>query len=67
MDRQESDALLQRLYAETEVPEYQVRFHWRPNSIAFWDNRSTQHLAISDYWPQKRVMERLTIIGDRPV
>ncbi|MFP6654025.1 MAG: taurine dioxygenase, partial [Myxococcota bacterium] len=36
------------------------------NSIAFWDNRATQHLAISDYWPQIRVMERLTIIGDRP-
>jgi len=66
MDREASDALLQRLYAETKVPEYQVRFHWEPNSIAFWDNRSTQHYAVSDYWPAKRVMERLTIIGDRP-
>ncbi|MBW2426815.1 MAG: TauD/TfdA family dioxygenase [Deltaproteobacteria bacterium] len=67
MDAEESDALLERLYAETEVPEYQVRFHWRAGSIAFWDNRSTQHLAASDYWPQKRVMERLTIVGDQPV
>jgi taurine dioxygenase len=66
MERKASKALLERLYAETQVPEYQVRFRWAPNSIAFWDNRSTQHLAISDYWPQKRVMERLTIIGDRP-
>jgi taurine dioxygenase len=66
LSRDESDELLERLYREVEVPEYQVRFRWAPNSIAFWDNRSTQHLAISDYWPQRRVMERLTIIGDRP-
>lgn len=63
----ESDALLKRLYQETEVPEYQVRFRWAPHSIAFWDNRSSQHYASSDYWPQARVMERLTIIGDKPI
>jgi taurine dioxygenase len=67
LDREESDALLDFLYREVEVPEYQVRFKWAANSVAFWDNRSTQHLAISDYWPQTRVMERLTIIGDRPI
>jgi taurine dioxygenase len=67
MDPKQSDRLLDRLYREIDVPEYQVRFKWEPNSIAFWDNRSTQHLAISDYWPQTRVMERLTVIGDRPV
>ncbi len=66
MDRDESDDLLDLLYREVEVAEYQVRFKWAVNSVAFWDNRSTQHLAISDYWPRKRVMERLTIIGDRP-
>jgi taurine dioxygenase len=66
LPKEESDDLLDRLHREVEVPEYQVRFHWEPDSIAFWDNRSTQHLAASDYWPQKRVMERLTIIGDRP-
>ncbi len=62
----ESDDLLKRLYQEIEIPEYQIRFKWEANSIAFWDNRSTQHYASSDYWPQARVMERLTIIGDRP-
>lgn len=62
-----SDDLLARLVQEVDVPEYQVRFKWAPNSVAFWDNRSTQHYAVSDYWPQPRVMERLTIIGDRPV
>ncbi|MFK7898792.1 MAG: TauD/TfdA dioxygenase family protein [Myxococcota bacterium] len=63
---EESKAILARLYQEVQIAEYQVRFRWEKNSIAFWDNRSTQHLAISDYWPQARVMERLTIIGDRP-
>ena len=62
----ESRALLDRLFHETEVPEYQIRFRWQRDSVAFWDNRSTQHYASSDYWPQERVMERLTIVGDRP-
>jgi taurine dioxygenase len=66
VDRDRSDSLLARLLAEVAIPEYQVRFKWQANSVAFWDNRSTQHLAISDYWPQKRIMERITIIGDRP-
>jgi taurine dioxygenase len=66
-DPEASNDLLDRLYQEIDVPEYQVRFKWQANSIAFWDNRSTQHYASSDYWPQARVMERLTIIGDRPV
>jgi taurine dioxygenase len=43
-----------------------VRFRWRKDSIAFWDNRSTQHYASSDYWPEIRVMERVTVAGDRP-
>jgi taurine dioxygenase len=66
VDREESEDLLDFLYREIEVPEYQVRFKWAANSVAFWDNRSTQHLAASDYWPRTRVMERITIIGDRP-
>lgn len=66
LDAEASRDLLDRLYHEIEVPEYQVRFKWAPNSLAFWDNRSTQHYASSDYWPQRRVMERLTIIGDAP-
>jgi taurine dioxygenase len=59
--------LLDLLYRQATVPEYQCRFHWRPDSIAFWDNRAVQHYAVSDYWPQHRVMERVTIIGDAPV
>lgn len=66
MSEDESDALLQELYAQADVPEYQCRFAWEKNSIAFWDNRSVQHYAASDYDPQPRRMERVTIIGDRP-
>lgn len=66
MDKTESDAMLTFLYAQAAIPEYQCRFRWRKNSIAFWDNRACQHYAVSDYWPSVRRMERVTIIGDRP-
>ncbi len=66
MEKEESDRLLRHLYAQAATPEYQCRFRWRPNSIAFWDNRASQHYAVSDYWPAVRRMERVTIIGDRP-
>lgn len=62
----ESAELLDLLYRQAAVPEYQCRFRWTPGSIALWDNRSTQHYAVSDYFPQRRVMERVTIAGDRP-
>jgi taurine dioxygenase len=58
--------LLQQLYLRACFPEYQRRFHWRAGDVAFWDNRATQHYAVSDYYPNRRVMERITVIGDRP-
>ena len=66
MDEDESRALLAHLYAQAAIPEYQCRFRWQTHSIAFWDNRSSQHYAASDYWPAVRRMERVTIVGDRP-
>ena len=66
MERAESDALLAHLYAQAAIPEYQCRFRWTPNAIAFWDNRASQHYAASDYFPAVRRMERVTVIGDRP-
>jgi taurine dioxygenase len=66
MERDESDELLDLLYRQASYPEYQCRFRWSPGALAFWDNRSTQHYAASDYFPQRRVMERITIAGDRP-
>jgi taurine dioxygenase len=66
MEKDDSDRLLQYLYSQAATPEYQCRFRWRPNSVAFWDNRACQHYAASDYWPQERRMDRVTIIGDKP-
>lgn len=60
----ESDAKLLELYRHYERPEFQCRFRWQPHSIAFWDNRATLHYAVADYWPQKRLMNRLTIETD---
>ena len=62
----ESDALLQRLYHQAWIPDYQCRFRWARDSFAFWDNRAAQHYAAADYWPAERSMERVTIVGDRP-
>lgn len=60
----ESDTLLRLLFDRIKVPEYQVRFRWTPNAIGIWDNRSTQHYAVGDYWPADRVLERVTVSGD---
>ncbi|WNM30389.1 TauD/TfdA family dioxygenase [Streptomyces sp. Li-HN-5-11] len=62
----ESAELLSLLCDQAHFPEYQVRFHWTPGAVAIWDNRSTQHYACSDYYPQTRVLERVSIAGDRP-
>ena len=57
--------LLNYLISQANIPEYQVRFRWRKNSVAFWDNRSTQHYAVMDYPPCHRKMERAGIVGER--
>ncbi len=57
-------SLLQYLQSQAFIPEYQVRFRWKPNSMAMWDNRSTQHYAVMDYPPCHRRMERAGIVGD---
>jgi taurine dioxygenase len=63
----EGRALLTFLYAHSAKPEFVVRWKWRLGDVAFWDNRLTQHYATDDYRPARRVMNRATIIGDRPV
>ena len=65
-EEEDSKEMLTYLYSRASVPEYQCRFAWEENSIAFWDNRACQHYANSDYWPNIRKVERVTIIGDRP-
>jgi taurine dioxygenase len=63
MDEAEGAALLRHLLDQFKVPEYQVRFRWTPDAVAIWDNRSTQHYPVADYWPARRRMERVTIAG----
>lgn len=63
----ESRAILDFLFRQADTPEYQLRLTWRPNTVAFWDNRLVQHYAPHDYLPERRYMERVTIAGDRPI
>ena len=62
----ESRAILDVLFAQARVPEYQFRLRWTPGTIVFWDNRSTQHYAANDYYPSRRRMERTAVVGDVP-
>jgi taurine dioxygenase len=67
LESAESRAILDVLFAQARVPEYQFRIRWTPGTIVFWDNRSTQHYAANDYYPQRRRMERTAVMGDVPV
>jgi taurine dioxygenase len=67
LDEDESTALIDRLSRQADIVEHQCRWRWEPHSVAFWDNRAVQHYACSDYWPSVRVMERASIVGERPV
>ncbi|WP_353946068.1 TauD/TfdA family dioxygenase [Streptomyces sp. HUAS MG91] len=60
---EESRELLDILVLQARIPEFQIRFHWEPDSIAIWDNIAVQHYAVNDYFPQRRVMERIAIAG----
>ncbi|EIZ81022.1 taurine dioxygenase [Novosphingobium sp. Rr 2-17] len=66
VSRAESDAVLAFLFDHLQHPIYQCRFAWQPHSIAFWDNRCSQHVATWDYFPQVRSGYRIQILGDRP-
>ncbi|WP_447652116.1 taurine dioxygenase [Pseudomonas abietaniphila] len=62
----ESEAILKLLFAHATRPEFTIRWRWQQNDVAMWDNRVTQHYAVDDYRPQRRVMHRATILGDVP-
>ena len=63
LSEQESKAILEFLFRHCTRPEWTFRFRWRPHSIAFWDNRCTQHMAISDYLPNIRSGYRVQLDG----
>lgn len=66
LEAAESEAILKLLFAHGTRPEFTLRWHWQVNDVAMWDNRVTQHYAVDDYRPQRRVMHRATILGDAP-
>ncbi|WP_434704587.1 taurine dioxygenase [Pseudomonas sp. Z1-12] len=62
----ESEVILKLLFAHATRPEFTLRWRWQVNDVAFWDNRVTQHFAVDDYRPARRVMHRATVLGDVP-
>ena len=66
LNSSESEYLLSFIFNHIKAPEFSCRFQWSPDAVAFWDNRSTQHKPVNDYFPAHRRMERITIDGDRP-
>ncbi|MEE2769433.1 MAG: TauD/TfdA family dioxygenase [Actinomycetota bacterium] len=66
LTREASVSIIDKLARQAEFAEHQCRFRWMPDSIAMWDNRAAQHYALSDYWPDIRIMERASVIGEPP-
>ena len=66
LSQAESDAVLALLFDHCEQIDFQIRFRWERNDVAFWDNRSVMHRAVWDYWPHERKGRRVTIAGERP-
>jgi taurine dioxygenase len=66
MHPEESAPILQFLFQHQVKPEYTCRFQWRPGSLAFWDNRCTQHNPVNDYHGHRRILHRITLAGDTP-
>ena len=67
LSEEESSAVLKMLFDHAESIQFQIRFRWSKNDMAFWDNRCCMHRAIWDYWPEERKGRRVTIKGDRPL
>ena len=67
LSEEESSAVLKMLFEHAESIQFQIRFRWSKNDMAFWDNRCCMHRAIWDYWPEERKGRRVTIKGDRPL
>jgi taurine dioxygenase len=67
IEKKVSEALLDFLFGYLQTPEFSCRVRWTKNTAVLWDNRCTMHYALSDFWPETRIVHRVTIAGDRPV
>jgi taurine dioxygenase len=63
-EKRQSESLLGMLYYHIRDPQFQVRFRWKPQSMALWDNRFTQHCALADYTGESRIMHRVAFVGE---
>ena len=66
MTAEESAPILEFLFNHQIRPEFTCRFHWSPGALAIWDNRCAQHYAVNDYQGERRIMQRITLAGDKP-
>jgi taurine dioxygenase len=66
LTEEESAPMLRFLFEHQVKPEFTCRFRWQVGSLAFWDNRCTQHLPVNDYHGYRRLMHRITLAGERP-
>ena len=66
MTEEESAPLLEFLFVHQIRPEFTCRFRWTEGALAIWDNRCAQHYAVNDYAGHRRIMQRITLAGDRP-
>jgi taurine dioxygenase len=66
LDLAEGREILQHILAQYQKPEIQVRFSWRPGSVAFWDNRAAVHYAVRNYGDFPRLLERVLIEDESP-
>ena len=71
MDKKESDEILKKIFEHQERLDFTCRFKWTENAVAIWDNRSTQHQGLTDFFPgrglgHERIMDRIAIQGDNP-
>jgi alpha-ketoglutarate-dependent taurine dioxygenase len=67
MDEAEGDALLRRLIAHAEKPEYVYRHHWRMNDVVVWDNTGTMHRVLQFDRQSGRRLHRVTLVGEEPL
>jgi len=67
MSEEESAPILDFLFRHQVKAEFTCRFRWSKGSVAFWDNRCTQHNPINDYHGFRRLMHRVTLAGTVPV